>query len=152
VTPDAARRVEPRAGRQEALARLDELARHHAIEQDPLRVIAVVDEVIERADALLEAALDAGEVRGLDDPRHDVEGEDPLRAGLVAVDVERDAHRQERALGGVLAPGELFLGDRAEARGEQLAAGARLAGGLEHLVVRAAEVVVVEVHARRRRG
>jgi hypothetical protein len=55
-------------------------------------VVDVVDEEIERVDALLEAALDRGPCRRADDPGHQIEWKDALRALSVAVHVERDAH------------------------------------------------------------
>ena len=63
--------------------------------------------------------------------RHDagdqIEGEDPLRAGAVAVDVERDPHVQERALGGLLPAQQLALGHRLDQLHERTGRRPRLA-------------------------
>ena len=50
---------------------------------------------VERADALLQPALDPAPLLGADDARHEVERKNPLRALRVAIDVERDALPQE---------------------------------------------------------
>jgi hypothetical protein len=63
-------------------------------------VVDVVDEVVERADALRESALDLGPLVGGDDPRHQVEREGPVGDGALGRrQVEGDplAHEQRVA-------------------------------------------------------
>src|SRR5262249_37263725 len=88
VAPDAAGRGGVNALRPEARGGPDNLGRYDTVLDDRLPVIHVVDEQIERADALVQAAFDDGPFSGRDDARHEIEGKDPLGAGAVAVDVE----------------------------------------------------------------
>ena len=141
--------LRPDARLPEARRRAQDLGRDDAVLDDPLLVIDVVDEQVERADALLQAALDAAPFRGRDDPRHDIERKDPLGAGAVAVDVEGDAHVQERALGGLLPAEELAVGQRFDELAERARRRPRLAVGVEHLIEEAAGFVVGEPHGNR---
>ena len=105
-----------------------------AVLDDLLVVVDVVDEQVQRADPLLEAALDPVPFGGRDDPRDDVERKDPLGAGAVAVDVERDPHVQQRALGRLLAAQQLAVRHRLDQLDQRPGGRSRLAAGLEHLV------------------
>ena len=67
--------------------------------QDLLVVVDVVDERIERAHALLEAALEPRPLVDRQDARHDVEGDQPLGAFVLAVHGERDADAMEQRVG-----------------------------------------------------
>ena len=71
--------------------RIHEFARHALFAQDALRVIDVVDERVERAHALRDAALDARPLLGREDARDDVERKHALGAGGIGVDRERHA-------------------------------------------------------------
>src|SRR3546814_18952388 len=64
-----------------------------------LAVIAVVEEGVERAHPLLDPAREAAPLARRDDPRHDVEGDQPLVAAVGAIDVEGDADVAEKSLG-----------------------------------------------------
>ena len=96
---DVARDVEPDHLAPEVPRAEDELGRHDPGLEDLLVVVDVVEEEVERAEPLLEAALDHLPLVGRHDPRHEVEREDPLGAGIVAVDGEADALRQEERVG-----------------------------------------------------
>jgi hypothetical protein len=111
VTPDAARRLQPDTLLAEADGRFQNLGRHDAVLDDPLVVIHVVDEEIQRVDALLQAALDVAPLRCGDDTRNEIERKDALGAGAIAIDVERDPHVQQRAFGGPLPPEQLSVGE-----------------------------------------
>ena len=91
-------------------------------------MVDVVDEVVERVDALLEAALDPVPFLGRHDARNQVEGEDAFGAGGVAVDVEGDAQLQQQALGGVLAAQQLPVVERFDGVEQQAGLGPGLAG------------------------
>ena len=91
-------------------------------------------------------ALDAVPLGGRDDARDEVEREDPLGAGAVAVDVERDAHVQERALGRLLPAQQLAVGQRLDQLDQRPGGRPRLAAGLEHLVEEGAGLIVLESH------
>jgi hypothetical protein len=126
--------------------RYDELARHDPVGHDAARVVDVVDEEVQRTRALGEPLLDRRPLGRGDDPRYEVEREDLLGPRVVAVDAERDAHVQHRALGGSLAACDLGRGEAGESAREQAAAGAWAALDVEHLVEKLARVVAREVH------
>jgi hypothetical protein len=88
-------------------------------------------------DALLEAAFDAVPFVGGDDARDQVEGEDALRAGGIAVHVEGDAQLQQHTLRGVLVAEQLSIGQRLNDLLDQLEVGPGGTVRLEHLVVEA---------------
>ena len=67
--------------------------------EDLLVVVDVVEERVERAHALHEAALEHRPFVGRDDARHEVERNQALGAAVLAVDRERDADAVERAIG-----------------------------------------------------
>ena len=73
--------------------------RDHARIQDLLVVVNVVDEGVERAHALLQAALEPHPLFERQHARHDVEGDQPLGAFLLAVDGEGDADAVEQGVG-----------------------------------------------------
>ena len=98
----------------------DHFGGNGAVLEDFLVVIDVVDEGVERVDALLEAAFDAVPFVRRDDARDQVEGEDAFGAGGVAVDVEGDAQLQQQALGGVLVAEQLAIGERLDDLLDQL--------------------------------
>ena len=79
----------------------------HPLLEDPLLVVDVMDEQVERMEPLLQAGLDLGPLALADHPRHQVEGPDPLGALLVGVDVEGDPLAEEGGIGGALAAAEL---------------------------------------------
>ena len=94
-------------------------------------------------DALLQPALDPVPFLGRDDARNQIEGERPLGAGRVAVDVEGDAELDEDALGGLLAAFELAITERLDRVEQELRLGAWLRRRVEDLVVEPAGVVPV---------
>ena len=83
--------------------------------QDLLLVVDVVDESVQRVDALLEPVGDDVPLTLDDQPRNDVER--PLAidraAAFTGVDGERDAHRPNRNFGCGLARGEFVIGQTA---------------------------------------
>src|SRR5262249_26780119 len=97
-------------------------------------------------DALLEPTLDAFPFEVVDDPRHDIKRPHLLSACLVAVDVERDAHVQQRRVGRLLSALQLPLGKRHQPAGQKFCAAARLAPRLKHFVVEVADLIGVEFH------
>ncbi len=75
------------------------LAGHDARAEDRLLVIDVVQERVERLHALAQPAIEHLPLVRRNDPRHDVERNQPLGAGILAVHRERDADAMKRALG-----------------------------------------------------
>ena len=112
-------------------------------------MIDVVNDEVERADALLQAALDEAPFRRRDDPWHQIERKDPLGSSPIAVDVEGNAHVEERALRGLLPPEELAVGQSFDELAERARRRARLAVGVEHFIEEAAGFVVGEPHGTR---
>ena len=148
MAPDAERRLETDALPAETPGRLKDFGRHHAVLDDFLVVVDVVDEQIQGSDALLQAALDHHPVRCRHNPRQQIERKDAFGAGAVAVHVERDAHVQERALGGLLPPQQLAGRKSVNEVREGAGGGSGPAVRTEHLVEEVARVVALESHTR----
>ena len=91
----AAGRADAVDGAREVRPRDDELPRHEARTDDLARVVGVVDEGVQRADPLGQAALDGAPVRGRDDPGTEVHGEWAVARAVLAGQLERDALAQE---------------------------------------------------------
>src|SRR3546814_1562197 len=85
--------------RQEGLVARNQLDGHPARAQNFLPVIDVVEEGVQCAHALFDAARQAPPFARRDDPRHDVEGDQPLVGFILAIDVESDARSEERRVG-----------------------------------------------------
>jgi hypothetical protein len=67
--------------------------------QDVLLVVDVVDEVIQRLHALAQAGFEMAPFGRRDDARNDVERNQPLGAGVVPIDGERDTDAPEHQVG-----------------------------------------------------
>jgi hypothetical protein len=113
----------------------------NAVAKDFLVVIDVVDEGIEGVDALLKSALDVVPLAGGHNPGDQVEGKDALRTGGVAVNVEGDAHLEQQALGGVFVAQQVPVRQGFDGFEQKPGVWTRLAGGIEHLVVKAIGIV-----------
>ena len=146
VAPHAPRRRQPGTRPAKALPRVDEPVGYDAILDDPALVVDIVDEQVEGVDPLLQAALDRRPLGGVDDPRHDVERPDLLRPRLVAVDVERDPHREERLVGSPLPGGKLAVREGGETTDELLGARSGLERFVEKLVPESVGGVRPKVH------
>ncbi len=119
----------------------DELRRDPAVAQDPLAVVDVGEEQVERAHPLYEAAFDVAPLVPGDHARDQVEGEDPLEPLLLAVDREADPLVEERGVDRAPALLELLDAEPCELVGQHPVVRARQAGGLEHLVEERARLV-----------
>ena len=83
--------------------------------QDLLTVIDVVDEQVERADALLQPALDDLPLMGRDQARDEIERKYALGPLLgIGIDRERDALVQERTIGELAGPRQIGRGQLSE--------------------------------------
>ena len=78
VAVDAARRADAVRLAGERGAGDDQLPRHDAVVDDLAPVVDVVDEAVQRADPLGQAALDRRPLRRRDHPRHEVQRERPV--------------------------------------------------------------------------
>ena len=74
-------------------------------------MIHVVEEEIQRGDALDQACLHMLPLRTRNDARHQVEGKDSLSALVVAIDGERDPLLQESSIGGLLPTTKVLSSD-----------------------------------------
>ena len=148
VHAHAARGVEAGDAAVEVRRARHQPARHHAVGQDLARPVHVGEEALEREDALAHAGLDHRPLRGVDDPRHEVERERPLLAGMG----EGDALVVEGAVAGRAPQLEVVARERAEDLVQRLVVRARLVGTDEHLVPRALGRVPVEEIAHRPRS
>lgn len=109
-------------------------------------MIDVVDKGVERVDALVQAAFQAFPFAGGNDARHQVEREDALGAGGIAVDVEGDPHLQQQFVSGVFVAEHLAIGESLDGFEQQLGLRARLSAGFEHLVVEAPGLIGRKAH------
>ena len=80
-------------------AAVDQVARHDPFGEDAAVVVDVLQEEIERVDALRQTALEVLPLRAGQHARQQIVREDPLRALVVAVHREGDALVEERAVG-----------------------------------------------------
>jgi hypothetical protein len=127
---DAVRRA------REVAAADDEPPRHDPRADDLARVVDVVDEAVQRADALSDAALDVRPFRGRQDARHEVERERALeRRPVVAGGIERDPLLDEARIAAPSGGSDLLGTQRREPRGQGGRVGARRAVIVEELVV-----------------
>jgi len=125
----------------EVAGREHELRVHLALAQDALRAVHVGQEEIQGGDPLHEPAFEPLPLPARHHARHEVEGEDPLRALGLAVDGEGDALVEELDVG--LAP-PLVEAGRAQAPElvvEGAVVGAHLPRRFEHLVEEGPRVV-----------
>jgi hypothetical protein len=103
-----------------------------------------VEEKIERHDALRKAAFDMLPFGIGDDARNQVEGEKALGAPAVTIDGEGDALNQEREVGKLAALFKMTGRESGEFLNQLGISQTRLAGGREHLVVKAPSIVALE--------
>ena len=149
VDIDVLRHVEAHELRAEMFRALDHLARHDALLHDPLLVIEVVQEHIQRGDALHQPALDVLPLGARDDARDGIEGHDPLRALVVAIDGEGDALIEEGLRREAILPLDLRVGQFVETPEHRAAMRAHRAGRAEHLIEKIADLVVAEMIAHK---
>ncbi len=99
VDADPARGAHAAEAGEVELGAEHEVAQHGVAREDPLLAVHVVEEEAERAQALLEPALEVREGGGGDHAGHEAEGEDLLRPAVVRVDREGHPLVEERELG-----------------------------------------------------
>ena len=114
------------------------LARDDAGRQDRLVVVDVVQERVQRVHALAQSPIEHLPLVGRNDARNDVERNQALGAGLLAVDREGDPDAMERALGLLALLGDAGGGCPAEPPRECLVMGPHPAIRGLHFIVRGA--------------
>src|ERR1051325_2924755 len=107
--------------------RSNDMRGNDAVFEDFGSVIEVVDEKVQRENALFKAALDAIPFGGGHDAWHQVEGERLLDPGTLAIDVESNSHLDESAVGGLLTVAQLALGKGLDVARKMSSGGARFA-------------------------
>ena len=139
VRPDTVRRRRPDALWPEILRVGQQFGREHLVLDDPLVVVDVVDEQVQRLDPLAQPALDARPLVARDHPRDDVERPGAVdRAAFLGVDGEGDAEVADRQVRGGPPVAHFLLGQRTKVVAEAARHGPYLAGCGEQRVVHAA--------------
>ena len=113
----------PCAARAKPEPRDDQLPRHEPVVDDLAPVVDVVDELVERADALRQAALDRRPLGRRDDPRHEVERERAVAdrpVGVRAGRVERDALLHEDRVAAAAGRGQRLGPERGQRLDQRL--------------------------------
>src|SRR5438105_4135353 len=136
---DAARRADSAQVGAVAGGPLDELGEHRLLGQNFLLAVDIVEKGPERAQALLEAALEPAPVVLGDEARQQAERKDLFGAARVAVDRERDPLLEQGVLGQGLGAGKAFGADRVQELGYPGKRRAWRSRRLEQLVERAGE-------------
>ena len=113
---------------------LDVVPRNDPVVEDVLVVVDVVQEKIQRDDPLREPGLEVLPFARGNHPRDGIERKDPLRALVVAVDVEGDALPQKMLVAGRPPRFEIFRLERREPFEQSLIMGSHAAISVEHLV------------------
>jgi len=150
VDVDILRDVEAHELAAEMLRPEDVVGRDDAVPEDLLAVVDVVQEKIERGDALDQPPLDRPPLAVRDDARRQVEREDALRPPVVVVDREGDAPAHESQIdGGLLSP-VLGLVEVPEVLGDARVVGANGSRFVEHLVAEVTAVVSFQEHGKGR--
>ena len=147
VAPDAARRIDAAALGAVKRGGIDDLLRDDFVLQDFLVVVNVVDKLVERVDALLEAALDPIPLLGADDARDQVEGENPLRARRIPIDIKGNAHLQKQRFRRALAAQKLTFFQGFDGFEQQASLRPGLAVSVKDFVIKTICLIRVELHS-----
>jgi len=146
MAPNTARRVQADALFAIRFRREHDFRRHDAVLENLLVVVEVLDEMVQGGNPLLEAALNAAPLGGRHDARHKIERENLLHPGALAIDVESDAHLQERALGGSLPFQQLAVREVFDVVHQPPGRGARLPVIPEHFIEEITDFVTLKSH------
>ncbi len=113
------------------------LGRDHARLQNALVVVDVGDKCIQRSDALFQTGLEPRPFIGGENTGHNVERNEPLGAGILAVDGERNADTMKQCIGLSAFLRKQLSRLLFEPAPIMLAVHARRACCIQHLVIRA---------------
>src|SRR6516164_3082365 len=147
VAPDSARRIDSAALRAVKRGRMSDLLGDHFVFQALLAVVNVVDKFVESVDALLEATLDPIPLLGADDPGNQIEGENPLCACGISINIKGNAHLEEERVGRSLVPQKFALFQRFNGFKQQTSLRPGPAFGVEHFVIKSIRLIRVELHS-----
>ncbi len=112
----------------------EQLGGEHAVGDDLLFVVDVVDEAVEGDEPLHESALHERPLVAGDHPGDDVERPGAIDVLAVGVHGERDAHRQDLDLGDALELGQFLRSEAVEHRHQGGGDGTRFAVPADQLV------------------
>ena len=109
VTPNPRGRIPTNALLPVGFGRENDVFRQDPVFQNALMMINVIDEKVQRSNPLLEAGIDSAPFGGGNNSGKNIEREDLFDSGLFAIDIESDAHLEQRLLGGLLPGQQLSL-------------------------------------------
>ena len=109
-------------------------------------MIKIVDEQIQRPNALFQTAFDAVPFHGRHNAGNEIEGQRFLDAGAFAVNVERDTHLNQRLIGGLLAVHQLAVGQGLDISRQGPGRRAGLSVFSEHFIEEIAGLVAAKLH------
>jgi hypothetical protein len=145
MTPNAARHIEPYALRSEGRGGEDNFLGNSLVFKDFLIVVDVIQEQIQRVDALFQAAFDIVPVTGFHNARHDVEREDLFGTFIAAIYGKGDAHVIHGSFCRFLAGQDLAIPERCDTFDKYSRAGSRDTSRLNQLIVKVFRIVCIEV-------
>ncbi len=114
MRPDTELRMDASTLGTEVRGLVEQLGGEDTVSDDPSIVVDVVDEVVQRAQPLGQTTLDEAPLVTVDQARDDVERPRPVDVLAVAVDGERDSHREDLEIGHPLALAHLVDPDAVE--------------------------------------
>src|SRR5689334_7441315 len=123
---------------------MDEVRWNDPILQNLLVVVDIVDERVQRVHALAQSPFDGNPLVRSDDAGNNVERKDLFRAGFVPVDVERDAHPEQRLFGRLLVAPDFSVAYRRYSLKQHSGERARRSVRIEHLIVKTAGLVSIK--------
>ena len=133
--------VQTNALAAERRGRLDHVLGNHPVADNSLVVVDVIEKQVQGGNALAQAPFQLAPFGVRQNPRDDIEGNDPLGPLAVPVNVEGDPHSQHRAIGGPLPPLKIVGRQAFQMREQDLAFAARQTGRLEEFVVEVANLI-----------
>ncbi len=152
VAPYALRRIDTHALFPEEDRGVNHVLRNDLVFNDLLVVINVVDELIQDVDTLLEAAFNPFPFVRTNDARDQVEGKRALRAGGIAVHIERNPQLDQQTLRRLLAALELAFFKLLQRFQQEASLRPRGTVRVEYFVVKTVVLVGTQVHRVSRRG
>ncbi|MCY1172088.1 hypothetical protein D9M73_122170 [compost metagenome] len=112
MRPHIVRRANTRNFRPKLRIAEDQIGRQYPIAQDPPFAINVMQERVDRLDALYQPLRKSRPFAGQKDPRHDVERDDAFAGIAIAIDGKGNTQLSKGCLGGLLPPAQFRVGRR----------------------------------------
>src|SRR5207244_8065562 len=102
----------PKASLAERFCRKNQVSGDDDVVQDLLLVIDVVDEKIQRMNALPQPTVDLCPLPRRNNPWNDVKRKDLFRTSLISIDIERDPHSEQCLFRGLLVAAKFRIANR----------------------------------------